>query len=487
MDGALQTAIAIFNEAQTDNRVYMPFSLKEIVFHKTLPSSCFVYAVLKNDTSPSAFDITITDEAGNICVQMKGLVLRPVLKQNQPEMIYLKHEWEQRDIQIINTPTSERFLIFGDVIKDKIQSICPNHILITSDKTYEKVSETHYSICPDDEKHYQQLFEELDQLPIYMIHFWSQASFKKEDTEIKKSLSNSLISLFYLSKALLKKQLSEVVRIICVVPPNQPVYEAISGFSKTLALESTRIQIKTLEMPETSEITQQMISECLINDGIEVSYINNIRHVRQLQQIKPKALRDVALKENGVYLISGGSGALGQIFARYIAEKVQSTIVLCGRKATLNRFQLPLLKNVTSKIVYICADISVQKDVVSLTKTIKEKYGNLTGIIHSAGIIQDAFIVKKDLKDFLNVITPKMFGSIYLDDATKNEPMDFFILFSSIASAFGNSGQCDYAYANGFLDAFARYRNKLEKNHQRSGRTISINWPLWEEGGMSPQ
>ncbi|MBF0451643.1 MAG: SDR family NAD(P)-dependent oxidoreductase, partial [Candidatus Magnetomorum sp.] len=485
MDGAFQTAIACFNEIQTDNLIYMPFSLKKIIFHNVLPTSCFVYTALQNDTSPTAFDITITDESGRICVQMKGLVLMPVQKEEKPEVIYFKHEWEQKNINILEAPINDKFMIFANINKEKIQAICPNHILVTSGKTYEKVSETHYCICPDNEKHYQQLFEHVDQLPAYMIHLWSKETFKPNDIEIKICLSNSMISLFYISKALLSKQLTEMVRIICVVPPNQPLYEAISGFSKTLALESIRIQIKTVEMPETSDITQKMISECMINDGLEVNYINNIRYVRQLQQIKPTEAINVALKENGVYLITGGSGALGQIFAMYIAEQVQSTIVLCGRKAELNRFQLSQLKGFKSDIVYISADISIQKNVESLIKTIKEKYGNLTGIIHCAGIIQDAFIVKKNIKDFWNVISPKIFGSIYLDDATKKESLDFFVLFSSIASAFGNAGQCDYAYANGFLDAFARYRNDLEKKHHRFGRTLSINWPLWEKGGMS--
>ncbi|ETR64873.1 MAG: hypothetical protein OMM_15212, partial [Candidatus Magnetoglobus multicellularis str. Araruama] len=71
------------------------------------------------------------------------------------------------------------------------------------------------------------------------------------------------------------------------------------------------------------------------------------------------------------------------------------------------------------------------------------------------------------------------------DEATQDEPLDFFVLFSSITAAFGNAGQSDYAYANGFMDAFARYRNHLKDTNKRSGLTVSINWPLWQEGGMT--
>ena len=71
-----------------------------------------------------------------------------------------------------------------------------------------------------------------------------------------------------------------------------------------------------------------------------------------------------------------------------------------------------------------------------------------------------------------------------LDAATSEEPLDFFILFSSTAGLLGNAGQSDYAYANAYLDSFAHRREELRRAGRRSGRTLSLNWPLWREGGM---
>ena len=64
------------------------------------------------------------------------------------------------------------------------------------------------------------------------------------------------------------------------------------------------------------------------------------------------------------------------------------------------------------------------------------------------------------------------------------EPLDCFVLFSSIAGLFGNAGQSDYAYGNAYLDAFAHRREELRRAGRRSGRTLSLNWPLWSEGGL---
>jgi polyketide synthase PksN len=84
----------------------------------------------------------------------------------------------------------------------------------------------------------------------------------------------------------------------------------------------------------------------------------------------------------------------------------------------------------------------------------------------------------------MQVLAPKVSGTVNLDRASRELALDFFILFSSVAAVLGNHGQVDYSAANAFMDVYAEYRNGLVKTGSRSGRTISMNWPLWEEGGM---
>ncbi|TAL60620.1 MAG: KR domain-containing protein, partial [Legionella sp.] len=109
----------------------------------------------------------------------------------------------------------------------------------------------------------------------------------------------------------------------------------------------------------------------------------------------------------------------------------------------------------------------------------------LQGVIHAAGLTHDAFIMKKQSKEIEQVLAPKIQGTLNLHQATLNEPLDFFVLFSSVASIFGNAGQSDYAYANAFLDDFAQVREQDRQAGKCFGKTLSINWPLWEEGGIT--
>src|SRR5213076_836806 len=92
---------------------------------------------------------------------------------------------------------------------------------------------------------------------------------------------------------------------------------------------------------------------------------------------------------------------------------------------------------------------------------------------------------KKAAAELREVLAPKVTGTFNLDQASRDVELDFFVLFASIVGAMGNVGQADYAAANGFMDQFAAYRNRQVAAGQRHGRTRSINWPLWQAGGMA--
>jgi len=137
-----------------------------------------------------------------------------------------------------------------------------------------------------------------------------------------------------------------------------------------------------------------------------------------------------------------------------------------------------------TQVTYIQSDISKRDDVDALIHQIEKKHGALTGIIHAAGLIHDNYIIKKSVAELQEVMAPKVSGLYNLDEATQKSNLSFVILFSSLAGVFGNPGQVDYSLGNAFMDAYAVYRNTLVEQGERKGRTLSINWPLWAEGGM---
>ncbi len=188
---------------------------------------------------------------------------------------------------------------------------------------------------------------------------------------------------------------------------------------------------------------------------------------------------NLVIDEDGMYLITGGFGALGQIVMDWLVSKGAKNIILAGRSEpkSLVKNKIDNIKNV--KIYTVLSDVS---DSVFVEK-IKEIAGNagkkLKGIIHAAGVLDDGIILQQTPEKFAKVLSPKVGGALNLNLLAETNDIDFIIYFSSVASLLGSAGQANYASANAFLDGFAKYQRNQGLN------AVSINWGPWESLGMT--
>nr|WP_052410168.1 SDR family NAD(P)-dependent oxidoreductase [Paenibacillus durus] len=190
-------------------------------------------------------------------------------------------------------------------------------------------------------------------------------------------------------------------------------------------------------------------------------------------------------KDGGVYVITGGGGGLGRIFAEEITRRAQgTTLILTGRSASLPEAVRRELERLSARVIYEPVDVADAGAVKDVMKRISQLYGRVNGILHSAGVTRDSLIRNKTVDEWKEVLASKVTGTVNLDEASREEELDLLILFSSGAGVTGNIGQADYAAANAFMDRYAQHRNDLVKAGERRGRTLSVNWPLWEAGGM---
>lgn len=191
-------------------------------------------------------------------------------------------------------------------------------------------------------------------------------------------------------------------------------------------------------------------------------------------------------RNQGVYMITGGLGMIGRAIAKLLIDRYQARVILVGRSA-LNTQKSKQLKALGEQAFYYPVDITDKADCVSVVAQIVNTHGELHGVIQSAGILRDALVQNKTVNDLESVWSVKAQGTINLDKATAHLPLDFFCVFSSMASQLGNVGQCDYIAANHFLDLFAQRRNEKRQLHRRQGHTLSINWPLWLDENQGEQ
>ena len=311
---------------------------------------------------------------------------------------------------------------------------------------------------------------------------------------LEKTYQDSFTQAFETIREILGSKTKGKIFIQCVVPQQtkQQCLSAISGLLKTAQLENPRVSGQMIEVSayETEGSLLNKLSEnARCPEDKQIGYHQGQRTVFAWKEL---TISDRACKmpwrEGGVYLITGGAGGLGLIFAEEIASKTQSsTLILSGRSHLSLEKQKSVshkLQTLGARVEYRQADISNKNDVDKLIQGITKDYGSLNGILHCAGIARDNFMIKKTSAEFQAVLAPKVAGVIHLDAASIDLNLDFFVLFSSIAGAMGNAGQSDYAIANAFMDNFSTYRNDLVNAGQRCGQTLSINWPLWQAGGM---
>ncbi|MDE1462573.1 PfaD family polyunsaturated fatty acid/polyketide biosynthesis protein [Spartinivicinus poritis] len=288
---------------------------------------------------------------------------------------------------------------------------------------------------------------------------------------------------------------------------------ALAGLLRTAQQENPLIHGQIIGIDDLDEYPIEVLASLLKQEAygydrhrIQVHYRGKSAKQRYIERLVPvslgqsaersplqasqqplQAAEPVVYREQGVYLITGGLGGLGYHLAQALAQTARVRLVLVGRSVLNQSGQAKLeqLRQRGSEVTYISTDISQSEAVQALVSQIKQDYGQLNGIFHSAGVIRDSVLLKKKPQEIDDVFGSKVHGLCYLDQATQTEPLDFFLLYSSISAVTGNLGQADYASANGFMDIFAQVRNQRVKAGQRSGQTITINWPLWQEGGMS--
>ncbi|VVC77176.1 Polyketide synthase PksL [Aquicella siphonis] len=497
LEGMLHAAMILLPK----NAVYLPQAVSQVDYHGVLPDCSYAHIKLVPASADAifTFDISLYDQAGQRVLEVRDFRVSELGGSRYKELHCYQPVWNECKINSIlhgMVSSGKSILIFDDDhLSDFIRDRLPQNPVIS------QLSAAVFKQCDDgifthetDENHAFNFFHELNvnqSLPGWIIF---RLPVFRPDTEFKENIHLQLHHIYHvlhcLAKALLQIRLNEPVQILFVnlAEYHQDISaftQAIAGFARTLCDENPNLVCRVINAQTGDEVLDE-----LTQGDTEVKYApGGVRFVRRFQNITLNIHPDLSglLTRGGVYLITGGMGGLGLIFARYLAKNYHAKLILTGRSLldAAKESHLLALKQEGADAVYIQSDIASFADVQSLIQTIKAMHGNIDGIFHAAGAICDNFILRKPIQESASVLAPKVEGTLFLDEATKTEPLKFFVLFSSLASVLGNAGQSDYAYANGFMDYFSVSRESLRLAGKRTGKTLSINWPFWTDGGSS--
>nr|ALP31868.1 polyketide synthase 32 [Diaporthe helianthi] len=165
-------------------------------------------------------------------------------------------------------------------------------------------------------------------------------------------------------------------------------------------------------------------------------------------------------RSDKTYWLAGLTGALGVSLCDWMVDHGARSIVLTSRSPQVDPGWISSHERNGVTITILPCDMNNEASLGSVKQTIDETLPPIAGVMNGAAVLQDVSIANMSLDQFNDVIGPKMYGSIYLDRLFWNEPLDFFILFSSVSCLFGNPGQANYCAANAYVCSLAAQRRK---------------------------
>ena len=263
------------------------------------------------------------------------------------------------------------------------------------------------------------------------------------------------------------------------------------GMVRSIQKEAPQLNCRILVVPRRwmeLSICQKVFVEIFSQENSCHKYIhlhNGDWLVPQLNPVGNKSFRLMrdSVREDGVYIITGGLGGIGKVFCRWLVKKGAGHIVIFSRRPKVDEKSIDCLTRLANQgptgIHIFSIDVGNEEEVKPLVQTIEKKLGHIRGVLHLAGTFSDGILMQQSKDKLKQVFQPKIEGAWSLHCALFYHQLDWFVLSSSIAVFTSFGGQINYAAANSYLDVFAKYRRENGLVGQ------SIQWGIWDEVGMS--
>ncbi len=276
-----------------------------------------------------------------------------------------------------------------------------------------------------------------------------------------------------------------------------------TGLYRMLQSEYSHVVSRHVDVEDTevAVLVQQILDELSFEDEESaICYRGEKRYRPVLQEIAAELSRESApLPGDSVVWITGGTRGLGYLCAQHLVKHYGvKRLVLTGQEELPPRVSwesyLPQDTGLAQKIKNVLAleaqgaavevlavPLADKNTLAKNVARIKDIWGPITGVIHCAGIgdRENPAFIKKSIAGIQSVLNPKVKGLDNLYECLREEPLAFFVLFSSVSALVPSlgAGQAAYAMANAYMDHFAEAK-------WDSSKVISIQWPNWKETGM---
>jgi len=487
LDSALSTT-AVMEYGDSVSRVPLSFASLQL-YNPTTGTEWWCYA---RKVGEFKYDFQIMNEAGETFAKAIGFVLREASPEKFLGTTYI-HNWL---VDIEWQAQSTDSIVPSD---GAISGSC----LVLSDKSgtgaalAERLGTAGVPVTTIQAEHilanYELIFRTLPDLQ-QVVYLWGLD--QKEDCHPMKQAQDNCTAVLHLVQALLNTYPTPPALLIVTCDAQAVVEQdrvngfaqsSLWGLAKVIMLEHPELSCVCMDVGAgysreevANTIFTQLKRSHLSNDRQEsqLAWRNGQAYLARLSRYKTKSEQPLEIRNDSSYLITGGRGGVGLQVARWLVERGAKHLVLLGRSQPSPEVRLVLdeLEEAGAQIIAAQADIS---DENALAQILTNLTVPLRGVIHAAGVLDDASLLQQTPAKLKKVLLPKVQGAWTLHKLTLEQPLDFFVLFSSASSLLGAPGQANYAAANAFLDGLAAYRRGLGLP------SLSISWGAWDKVGMA--
>lgn len=455
-------------------------------------------------------------------------------RENVAEWLYAP-SWKRSTPVFFSVGEQLRWLIFlddlgfGERVAKRLLDEGQDVVTATIGSTFQRASQDSYIINPLKRDHYDQIFSDLaesDRIPHRVV------SFNNLITDLRRCSVNGesspeaefpyFYSLLYLGQSLAAQESTQAIvmsvissqtqlvigdeKIAPVVAMSLALCRVIPQEFPNLACRSVDIVLPEPAAAESMDIEAKLVAE-ISQSHIEpiVAYRGNARWTQIYEELsitsEPHSSRDLFV-EGGTYIITGGLGSVGMLFASYLAENYKAKLVLVSRSempapdlwdqwlddhddndaASSKIDRIRGMKGAGAEVLVIAADVSDREQTQRVLNETSEEFGHVNGLIHAAGAVEGAFLSDMSAEYVCGQLEGKVRGLQWIEELIDDEDLDFCMLVSSLSSVLGGLGFSVYSAANLFLDATAQ-------KHDRSDVTkwVSVNWDGWDFSQVSAE
>ena len=495
LDGALHS-LAVGLTKENDGYLFLPVGIGRVDCYRAIEDVAWCHAIWKeNEGKMRTADLTLFDDGGNVLVSIGDLRVEQVSVESLrrmsgigPERLTFQLDWEPTRLGSSVERQTRWLLIRSQEVQNATTADVAKKLKDDGHEVVEMVAEEGDAFA--------------NQLTVG-DRFQGIAWFVSSDIDAQAATKQTCTALLKLIDGLNQAGYREIecgLQLITSsaistdvndesehVNPHQAKYW---GLGRVVGAERPTFRCRLIDLSSDQaddEKVASAITDVLLTETVDNQFAlrdGQILVPRMKRVRRPKGPRKAfTARSDHSYLITGGLGMLGRQAALWLAEQGAGEVVLVSRRQPddATKIFIEEIEAIGCRVVVHSADISDRDSVQQLFARFGDDLLPLTGVIHTAGVLDDGTLDTQSWERFEKVLRPKVAAAELLHEFTQSMELDLFVLYSSAASVLGSPGQSNYATGNAYLDGLAWQRRSagLPAN--------SINWGPWTEGMADDQ